>query len=249
MQTASWNVTPRSGFSPSNTRRSANTSRSAGISSRAATASATMLARAFGRLNRRVAHHQRDAARVRPEIDRRQIGVAGDGAHIERIDAEHLRHDRHQHIVRALADFRGAAEHRHAAAAIELQLHAGVRQVIPVDREVPAPDRYDEQASPMPRPSGSLRNFSRHPSDRRRAGCTRRARWCRCAGNWRSRYPPARSMPSRRSAGSFCRPSAILSSCTSCPKRDCGVPCPRFGPHGGLLVNTRQPRKRYRGMS
>jgi hypothetical protein len=34
--------------------------------------------------------------------------------------------------------------------------------------------------------------------------------------------------------------SAILSSWTSCPNAGCGVPCPRFGPHGGLFVNIRQ---------
>ena len=108
-QTARSKSTPRDGSSPSKTRRSANTSRSFGRR-----ASRQPLrrgaARALGRLDRRVAHHQRDAAGVGAEIDRRQIGVAGDGADVERIDAEHLRDARHQHIVRSLADLRGAAE-------------------------------------------------------------------------------------------------------------------------------------------
>ena len=47
------------------------------------------------------------------------------------------------------------------------------------------------------------------------------------------------TMPSRSSAGDTASFSAILSSCTSWPKRGCGVPWPRLGPHGGLLVNTR----------
>ena len=93
------------------------------------------LARPLRRLDGGVAHHQRDAARVRAEIDRRQIRIAGDGAYIEWIDPEHLRDDCHQHVVGALPDLGGAAEHRHAAAAIQLQLHAGVRKVVPVDRE------------------------------------------------------------------------------------------------------------------
>ena len=38
--------------------------------------------------------------------------------------------------------------------------------------------------------------------------------------------------------------SAILSSCTSSAKRGCGVPWPRLGPQGGLLVNARAPWKR-----
>ena len=46
------------------------------------------LARPLGRLNRCVAHHQRHAARVRSEVDRRQIGVAGHRANVVRIGAE-----------------------------------------------------------------------------------------------------------------------------------------------------------------
>ena len=41
--------------------------------------------------------------------------------------------------------------------------------------------------------------------------------------------------------------SAILSSWTSWPKRGCGVPCPRFGPHGGLFVNVRHASNRSAG--
>jgi hypothetical protein len=37
--------------------------------------------------------------------------------------------------------------------------------------------------------------------------------------------------------------TAILSSCTSSAKRGCGVPWPRFGPHGALFVKKRAPRK------
>ena len=93
------------------------------------------VSRALGGLDGRVAHHQRHAARVRAEIDRRQIGVARDGADVDWIDAEDFRHAGDQDIVRALTDFGGAAERGDAAAAIELQLHAGMRHVVPVDRE------------------------------------------------------------------------------------------------------------------
>jgi hypothetical protein len=54
---------------------------------------------ALGRLNRRVAHHQGDTARIRTEIDRRQIGVTRDGAHVERIDTQHLRDQPDEHVV------------------------------------------------------------------------------------------------------------------------------------------------------
>src|SRR5439155_21675593 len=48
-------------------------------------------------------------------------------------------------------------------------------------------------------------------------------------------------MRRRISAGSRPSCSAALSSCTSSAKRGCGVPCPRLGPHGGLLVKIRAP--------
>ena len=96
------------------------------------------IARALGGLDRGVAHHQRHAAGVGAEIDRRQIGVAGDRPHVDRVDAQHLRHARHQHVVGSLADLGRAAERGDAAAAIELQLDAGVRHVVPVDRQAGA---------------------------------------------------------------------------------------------------------------
>ena len=206
--------------------------------------SASIVARALGRLNRRVAHHQRDAARVRAEIDRREIGVAGDRAHVERIDAEHLRHHRHQHVVRSLADLGGAAEHGDAAAAIQLQLHAGVRQVVPVDRQAGAGEirRAREADAAAERQLAEL--LAASSIARRPAGCTRRGRWCRRAGSSRSASRAARRCRAAARRDRSSRRSAILSSCTSWPKRDCGVPWPRFGPHGGLLVKTRQPRKR-----
>ena len=97
---------------------------------------------------------------------------------------------------------------------------------------------------PTPRPKGSLRNFSRQPLARTTASM-----------HGPSPIEPMRSQFAvtelagcrifeRMSAGSSWRCSAILSSCTSTPKRGCGVPCPRLGPQGGLFVNARRPRKR-----
>ena len=57
------------------------------------------------------------------------------------------------------------------------------------------------------------------------------------------------TMLSRSSAGSSFSFSAILSSCTSWPKRGCGVPWPRLGPQGGLLVNVLQASNLKRGSS
>src|SRR5262249_38081927 len=97
-----------------------------------------LIARALGGLNRRVAHHQRDAARVRPEIHGCQIRVSGHRSDVVRIDAQYFGNARHQDIVGALTDFGGAAERGDAAAAIELELYARVRHVVPVDREAGA---------------------------------------------------------------------------------------------------------------
>src|SRR5215470_1967624 len=52
----------------------------------------------------------------------------------------------------------------------------------------------------------------------------------------------------RSSVGSSPSCSAALSICTSSPKRGWGVPWPRLGPHGGLLVNTRAPSNLYTGI-
>src|SRR6185369_16613897 len=56
------------------------------------------------------------------------------------------------------------------------------------------------------------------------------------------------TMRRRMSAGSRPSCSAALSSWHSRAKRGCGVPCPRLGPHGGLLVKTRAPSNLYTGI-
>ncbi len=87
---------------------------------------------------RRVAGHQGDARGIRAEIHRRQVRVARDDPDVEGIDAQHLRHDRREDRVGALADVRRAAEHRNAPAAVDLQLHARLGHGVPVDRQARA---------------------------------------------------------------------------------------------------------------
>src|SRR6266404_1451956 len=105
----------------------------------------------------------------------------------------------------------------------------------------PAPVRYAEQASPTPRPSGSFRNLSRQPEEL----ATRRMHSERFTVLSLKKLAVTALEDSairrRKSAGSICSFSAILSSCTSWPKRGCTVPCPRLGPQGGLFVKVRQP--------
>src|SRR5258707_1779829 len=43
-------------------------------------------------------------ARVGTEVHGRDAGVAGDDAHVEGVDAEHLGDDRREHVVRPLSD-------------------------------------------------------------------------------------------------------------------------------------------------
>ena len=68
---------------------------------------------------------------------------------------------RHEHIVGSLADFGGAAEDRDAAAAIELQLHAGVRHVVPVDRQAGA--RQVRRAGQADAPASAAACGARRP--------------------------------------------------------------------------------------
>ena len=113
------------------------------------------VARAVRRLDRGVSHHQGDAARVAPQIDRRQVGVSGDTADVERLDAEDLGDDVDQHVVRSLADFGGAAKNGHAAAAVELQLDAGMRELVPVNRQ-PRPRQVGRASETQALPLGQL---------------------------------------------------------------------------------------------
>ncbi len=83
-------------------------------------------------------HHHRHAAGVRTQVDRREAGVAGDAADLERVDPKYFGHARGEYVIGALADLGGAAEHRHLPAAIDEQLHARVRHLVPVDRQARA---------------------------------------------------------------------------------------------------------------
>src|SRR2546422_8557713 len=93
----------------------------------------------------------------------------------------------------------------------------------------------------MPLPSGSLRNFSFQPEP----VTTFSMHAPRPIVPMRSQLAVSElggtRCLSRSSAGSIPSCSAILSRWTSSAKRGCGVPCPRFGPHGGLLVNALAP--------
>src|SRR6267143_1811490 len=86
-------------------------------------------------LNGCVAHHHGHPARVGAEVDRRDAGISGHAAHVEGIDTQDFRHDGDEHVVGALPDLGSAAEHGDLAAAVEQQLHAALRHLVPVDRQ------------------------------------------------------------------------------------------------------------------
>src|SRR5213082_2667838 len=104
----------------------------------------------------------------------------------------------------------------------------------------PAPVMYDEHARPIPCPGGSLRNFSFHPEP----STTLRMHSPRPIEPILSQFAVSELGGTRclslSSAGSIPSCSAILSSWTSRANRGCGVPWPRFGPHGGLFVNAHE---------
>ena len=60
--------------------------------------------------------------------------------HVLRPHAKRFGCDHRQHHVGALAELGGAARHGHAAAAVDLHVRAGVRQVVPVDGQPGAGD-------------------------------------------------------------------------------------------------------------
>jgi hypothetical protein len=95
---------------------------------------------------------------------------------------------------------------------------------------------------PRPRPRPSLRNRDRQP-DASTTACTHcTSPIVRTLSQLAVRLSGGTAFWIRQSAGSMPSFSQILSIWTSRPNRGCGVPWPRLGPHGGLLVNVRQPR-------
>src|SRR5205814_7605497 len=62
-------------------------------------------------------------------------GISGHAAHVEGIAAQDFRHHGDEHVVGALPDLGSAAEHGDLAAAVEQQLHAALRHLVPVDRQ------------------------------------------------------------------------------------------------------------------
>ena len=84
-------------------------------------------------MQRRIPRHQRHPARIRAQIHGAQIRVTGEQAHIKGINAKNFGNDARENVVRALPDFRRAAENAHAATAIEFQLYARMRHLVPVN--------------------------------------------------------------------------------------------------------------------
>ena len=89
----------------------------------------------FGGLEGGIARHERDAARVAPQVDGSQVGVGGDHRQILGVEAEDLGDDGSQHGRGALAAVGGHRVHGDAAAAVDLEHDLGLRHVVEVDRE------------------------------------------------------------------------------------------------------------------
>ncbi len=75
-----------------------------------------------------------------PRIDRAQVRVRCDDAHVLGQHAQLLRHDHAHDRARPLADVVAAGERRHQAGPVDLQLDAGLRHLVRVDRVVRAGD-------------------------------------------------------------------------------------------------------------
>src|SRR6267378_5837153 len=88
---------------------------------------------AFRCLQGGIAGHDGDAAGIGAEVHRPQVRVAGEEANVEGVDAKNFGDDSSQDIIGALADFRGAAENGDTAAAVQLELHSGLRHFVPIN--------------------------------------------------------------------------------------------------------------------
>src|SRR5439155_11827155 len=93
-----------------------------------------------GRVENGVTCHKRHPTGVAAEVDGTQVRVPGHHADVLRLDAQLLGGDVGEQRVAALPDVGYPAVDRDAAAAVDLELRAGVRHVVPIDRQPGAAD-------------------------------------------------------------------------------------------------------------
>src|SRR5204862_7527041 len=93
------------------------------------------LARALSGLNGSMTGHERNAAGIATQINRRQIRIGSDHANVERIDSQDFGDDVGKDRIRTLSDIDRAAHHAHATLTIKSKLHARLRHVVPIDRQ------------------------------------------------------------------------------------------------------------------
>jgi hypothetical protein len=190
-----------------------------------------------------VAEHEGDARGVGAQVHRGEVGVGGEHAHVVERHAELLADDVGDQRVRALADVARAGEDGDAPGAVDLQLHRALRHPVRVDRvvgpgDVAAP-RHPDAAAEGQLPVLRFQSLARSTASRH---CRKPLEVTRSSLTVRVISPM--KLRRRSSIGSMPSRSASLSSVTSKAKRGCTLPCPRFGPHAGLLVKTRVLSKR-----
>ncbi len=91
-------------------------------------------------VDRGVPDHEGHTARIGTQVDRREIGVPAQYAHVVERHAQLLRCDVRHHGVATLADLAGSAEYGDASGTVDLHLHAGLRHLVGVDRVVSTGD-------------------------------------------------------------------------------------------------------------
>src|ERR1700730_3867203 len=90
---------------------------------------------ALGGLQGGVAGHNGDTTRVGAQGEGGEVCVSGVEPDIESVETQDFGNYGCENVVRSLTDLTGAGEHSDAAAAVELQLHSGLRHFVPIDRE------------------------------------------------------------------------------------------------------------------
>src|SRR5215813_12025511 len=89
--------------------------------------------RAFSGLYGGIACHESHAAGIAAEINGREVGVACDDAYIDGINPKHFGDDIRKDRIGTLTNFRRPAKDGYEAAALQFELHAGLRHLVVVD--------------------------------------------------------------------------------------------------------------------
>ena len=187
--------------------------------------------------------HQGHPRGVAPQVDRCQIGVRHTEANVGEIDTQHLGDHGCQDRVGALPDLGFAAEDGDTSRAVELELDARLRQVVPVDGEA-GPTQIGATGQTQTATVGELA-VALAPAAPGDHGFDTASQADGPQLQPVGSDAPGLGQVSQTQIGRVDAelPGRLVEMDLEA-NRGWGVPCPRLGPQGGLLVKQRTPSKR-----